>query len=114
MPILYTSLSTCFRSEAGSYGKDTKGLIRQHQFDKVELVKFVKPSDSSDALNKLVAHAENILKMLKLPYRKVLLCSGDTGFSSSITYDIEVWLPSRKLIEKYRLVVILKIFKRGD
>ena len=96
LPILYTSLSTCFRSEAGSYGKDTKGLIRQHQFDKVELVKFVKPSDSSDALNKLVGHAENILKMLKLPYRKVLLCSGDTGFSSSITYDIEVWLPSQK------------------
>ena len=96
LPIKVTSHTPCFRSEAGSYGKDTKGLIRQHQFDKVELVKFVKPSDSSDALNKLVGHAENILKMLKLPYRKVLLCSGDTGFSSSITYDIEVWLPSQK------------------
>ena len=108
LPILYTSLSTCFRSEAGSYGKDTKGLIRQHQFDKVELVNFVKPSDSSDALNKLVGHAENILKMLKLPYRKVLLCSGDTGFSSSITYDFEVWLPSQKV---YREISSCSNFK---
>ena len=96
LPILYTSLSSCFRSEAGSYGKDTKGLIRQHQFDKVELVKAVNPAKSTESLETLVDHAEKILELLNLPYRKVLLCSGDTGFSSSITYDLEVWMPSQK------------------
>jgi len=96
LPILYTALSTCFRSEAGSYGKDTKGLIRQHQFDKVELVKAVNPGNSAESLETLVTHAEKILDLLDLPYRKVLLCSGDTGFSSAITYDLEVWIPSQK------------------
>ena len=96
LPIYYTSLSTCFRSEAGSYGKDTKGLIRQHQFDKVELVHAVTPESSDESLNLLIKHAEKILNLLELPYRKVLLCSGDTGFSASITYDLEVWMPSQK------------------
>ena len=96
LPILYTALSTCFRSEAGSYGKDTKGLIRQHQFDKVELVNAVNPCNSEESFETLISHATNILDLLCLPYRKVLLCSGDTGFSSSITYDLEVWMPSQK------------------
>ena len=95
LPTNYTSLSYCFRSEAGSYGKDTKGLVRQHQFEKVELVNAVNPSNSDESLNLLVECAENILQLLGLPYRKVLLCSGDTGFSSSITYDLEVWMPSQ-------------------
>ena len=95
LPTNYTSLSYCFRSEAGSYGKDTKGLIRQHQFEKVELVNAVNPSNSDESLNLLVECAESILQLLDLPYRKVLLCSGDTGFSSSITYDLEVWMPSQ-------------------
>ena len=95
LPTNYTSLSYCFRSEAGSYGKDTKGLIRQHQFEKVELVNAVNPSNSDESLNLLVECAESILQLLGLPYRKVLLCSGDTGFSSSITYDLEVWMPSQ-------------------
>ena len=97
LPTNYTSLSYCFRSEAGSYGKDTKGLIRQHQFEKVELVNAVNPSNSDESLNLLVECAENILQLLDLPYRKVLLCSGDTGFSSSITYDLEVWMPSQNI-----------------
>ena len=95
LPIKYASLSTCFRSEAGSYGKDTKGLIRQHQFDKVELVNAVHPDSSEESLNILISNAEKILDLLCLPYRKTLLCSGDTGFSSSITYDLEVWMPSQ-------------------
>ena len=95
LPLKFVSLTPCFRSEAGSYGKDTKGLIRQHQFDKVELVQIAEPSQSNDALNNLVSDAEKILINLSLPYRKVLLCSGDTSFSSSITYDLEVWLPSQ-------------------
>ena len=99
LPLKFVSLTPCFRSEAGSYGKDTKGLIRQHQFDKVELVQIAEPSQSNDALNNLVSDAEKILINLSLPYRKVLLCSGDTSFSSSITYDLEVWLPSQS---KYR------------
>jgi len=85
----------CFRSEAGSYGKDTRGMIRQHQFDKVELVQIVKPEDSYNALDELLSHAEIILRKLNLPYRVVTLCSGDTGFSASKTFDIEVWLPSQ-------------------
>ena len=108
LPIKFTSLSTCFRSEAGSYGKDTKGLIRQHQFDKVELVKFTIPSKSCEELENLVNDAERILGLLELPYRKVLLCSGDTGFSSSITYDLEVWLPSQN---KYREISSCSNFK---
>lgn len=107
-PILYTSLSTCFRSEAGSYGKDTKGLIRQHQFDKVELVNIVKPDESEKYLSYLISHAEKILDLLQLPYRKVLLCSGDTGFSASITYDLEVWMPSQN---KYREISSCSNFK---
>ena len=108
LPIKFTSLSTCFRSEAGSYGKDTKGLIRQHQFDKVELVKFTTPLKSCEELENLVNDAERILGLLKLPYRKVLLCSGDTGFSSSITYDLEVWLPSQN---RYREISSCSNFK---
>lgn len=97
LPIKYTSLSYCFRSEAGSYGKDTKGLIRQHQFEKVELVNAVLPDKSNEMLDLLIANAEKILQLLDLPYRKVLLCSNDTGFSSCMTYDLEVWMPSQKL-----------------
>ncbi|RMA81273.1 serine--tRNA ligase [Umboniibacter marinipuniceus] len=87
--------SLCFRSEAGSYGRDVRGMIRQHQFEKVELVQVVAPADSDAALNELTGHAESILQALELPYRKVLLCSGDTGFSAAKTYDLEVWLPAQ-------------------
>jgi seryl-tRNA synthetase len=93
LPKYYTAYTPCFRSEAGSYGKDTRGLIRQHQFNKVELVKFVKPGTSYDELEKLLANAETILQELGLPYRVVSLCTADLGFSASKTYDIEVWLP---------------------
>ena len=89
----------CFRSEAGSYGRDTRGMIRQHQFEKVELVKLVRPDQSSDELEKLTLHAEAILQQLELPYRKVILCGGDLGFSALKTYDLEVWLPGQ---QKYR------------
>ena len=95
LPIRYVAHTPCFRSEAGSYGKDTKGMIRQHQFDKVELVKFVHPEDSETELNSLTEDAENILMSLELPYRKVILCSGDIGFASTKTYDLEVWFPSQ-------------------
>ena len=95
LPIKYVCHSPCFRSEAGSYGKDTKGMIRQHQFEKVELVQIISPSDSYEALEQLTSNAESILKKLKLHYRVSLLCTGDTGFSSSKTYDLEVWLPSQ-------------------
>jgi len=108
LPIYYASLSTCFRSEAGSYGKDTKGLIRQHQFEKVELVHAVIPEKSDESLELLINHAEKILNLLELPYRKVLLCSGDTGFSASITYDLEVWLPSQNM---YREISSCSNFK---
>ena len=94
LPISYCAYSACFRSEAGSAGKDTRGLIRQHQFNKVELVKFAKPEDSNDELEKLTLDAEKVLKALELPYRVVTLCAGDTGFSSAKTYDIEVYMPS--------------------
>jgi seryl-tRNA synthetase len=97
LPIMYTAYTPCFRSEAGSYGKDTRGLIRQHQFNKVELVKFCRPEESWDELEKLTINAEEILKRLKLPYRVVTLCTGDLGFSSAKTYDIEVWLPGQGL-----------------
>lgn len=97
LPIHYVAYTPCFRSEAGSYGKDTRGLIRQHQFNKVELVKFSRPEDSWDELEKLTADAEDILKRLGLPYRVVTLCTGDMGFASAKTYDIEVWLPGQNL-----------------
>jgi seryl-tRNA synthetase len=96
LPIRYTAYTPCFRSEAGSYGQDVRGLIRQHQFDKVELVKFATPDHSYDELENLTRNAEEVLKRLELPHRTVLLCSGDMGFASAKTYDIEVWLPSQK------------------
>jgi seryl-tRNA synthetase len=95
LPIYYTAYTPCFRSEAGSYGKDTRGLIRQHQFNKVELVKFTTPQSSYDELESLLDNAETILRKLKLPYRVVELCSGDLGFSAAKTYDIEVWMPAQ-------------------
>jgi seryl-tRNA synthetase len=95
LPVYMTAYTPCFRSEAGSYGKDTRGLIRQHQFNKVELVKFVRPETSYDELEKLTHHAEEILKRLGLSYRTVSLCTGDLGFSSAKTYDLEVWLPGQ-------------------
>lgn len=99
MPRKYVCHTPCFRSEAGSYGKDTRGMIRQHQFEKVELVQMVKAEDSYDALEELTGHAEKILQLLDLPYKVVTLCGGDIGFSATKTYDIEVWLPGQ---EKYR------------
>jgi len=99
LPIKLVAHTPCFRSEAGSYGRDTRGMIRQHQFEKVEMVQFARPDNSWDALEELVGHAENILQKLDLPYRTVILCGGDLGFSAAKTYDIEVWLPSQG---KYR------------
>ena len=99
LPIKLVAHTPCFRSEAGSYGRDTQGMLRQHQFEKVEMVQFVHPDSSWDALEELVGHAENILQKLDLPYRTVILCGGDLGFSAAKTYDIEVWLPSQG---KYR------------
>jgi len=96
LPIRYTAYTPCFRSEAGSYGQDVRGLIRQHQFDKVELVKLTTPDQSDRELESLTANAEEVLKRLELPYRTVLLCTGDMGFASAKTYDIEVWLPSQQ------------------
>ncbi len=95
LPLKFVAHTPCFRSEAGSYGRDTRGLIRQHQFEKVELVQISKPTDSYDVLEELTTHAEGILKLLELPYRKVTLCTGDLGFSSAKTYDLEVWLPGQ-------------------
>jgi len=95
LPMKYVAHTPCFRSEAGSYGRDVRGMIRQHQFDKVELVQIVKPQDSMQALEELTGHAEKILELLELPYRKVLLCTGDMGFGSTKTYDLEVWVPSQ-------------------
>ena len=95
MPLKFVCHTPCFRSEAGSYGKDTRGMIRQHQFDKVELVRIERPENSYAALEELTAHAETILKRLELPYRTVVLCTGDMGFASAKTYDIEVWLPGQ-------------------
>jgi seryl-tRNA synthetase len=97
LPIFYTAYTPCFRSEAGSYGKDTRGLIRQHQFNKVELVKFSLPETSYDELETLLNDAEDILKRLELPYQVVDLCTGDLGFSAAKTYDIEVWMPAQGL-----------------
>ena len=108
LPISYVCHTPCFRSEAGSYGLDTKGIIRQHQFEKVELVSFVEPDKSDEHLEILTSHAQNILKKLNLPFRKVILCSKDIGFSSSLTYDLEVWLPSQ---DKYREISSCSNFK---
>lgn len=95
LPLKLTAHTPCFRSEAGSYGRDTRGLIRMHQFDKVEMVQIVAPETSMDALEELVGHAEKVLQLLNLPYRKVLLCTGDMGFGATKTYDLEVWLPAQ-------------------
>ena len=95
LPLKFVAHTPCFRSEAGSYGRDTRGLIRQHQFEKVELVQISNPDNSYDVLEELTEHAEGILKLLELPYRKVVLCTGDLGFSSAKTYDLEVWLPGQ-------------------
>ncbi|MCL1046003.1 serine--tRNA ligase [Shewanella electrodiphila] len=95
LPLKMTALTSCFRSEAGSYGRDTRGLIRQHQFDKVELVQIVKPEDSMAALEELTGHAEKVLQGLGLPYRTMILCTGDMGFGAAKTYDLEVWLPAQ-------------------
>ncbi|MBW2616102.1 MAG: serine--tRNA ligase [Deltaproteobacteria bacterium] len=97
LPVYYVSYTPCFRSEAGSYGKDTRGLIRQHQFNKVELVKFTRPEESYDELEKLTRNAEEILRRLELPYRVITLCTGDLGFSAAKTYDLEAWLPGQGL-----------------
>ena len=99
LPIKYACLSTCFRSEAGSYGKDVRGMLRQHQFDKVELVQVVRPEKSYETLEELTKHAETVLQRLELPYRVVVLCTGDIGFYAAKTYDIEVWLPGQ---QRYR------------
>lgn len=95
LPLKYVAHTTCFRSEAGAYGRDTRGIIRQHQFDKVELVQIVHPEESMQALETLTSHAEKVLQLLGLPYRKMLLCTGDMGFGSCKTYDLEVWIPSQ-------------------
>ena len=95
LPLKYVAHTPCFRSEAGSYGRDVRGMIRQHQFDKVELVHISKPENSMQALEELTAHAEKILELLELPYRRMLLCTGDMGFGSTKTYDLEVWIPSQ-------------------
>jgi seryl-tRNA synthetase len=100
LPIRYTAYTPCFRSEAGSYGQDVRGLIRQHQFDKVELVKLTTPETSYDELDKLTTNAEEVLRRLELPYRTVALCTGDLGFAAAKTYDIEVWLPSQKMFRE--------------
>jgi len=99
LPLKFVSHTPCFRSEAGSYGKDTRGMIRQHQFDKVELVQIVNPQDSYNALEELTSHAERVLQLLELPYRVMALCAGDMGFSAAKTYDLEVWLPGQ---QRYR------------
>jgi len=109
LPVKFACHTPCFRSEAGSYGRDTRGMIRQHQFEKVELVQFVKPENSVQALEELTGHAEIILQKLGLPYRKVILCAGDIGFSSTKTYDLEVWLPSQNT---YREISSCSLF--GD
>jgi len=108
LPIKLVCHSPCFRSEAGSYGRDTRGMIRQHQFEKVELVQFVRPEESDEALEELVGHAEKILQDLGLPHRTVILCGGDIGFSSAKTYDIEVWVPSQN---KYREISSCSSFR---
>jgi seryl-tRNA synthetase len=108
LPLKYVCHSPCFRSEAGAYGRDVRGMIRQHQFEKVELVQIVSPETSAQAHEELTRHAEVILEKLQLPYRRMLLCAGDTGFSSAKTYDLEVWLPGQG---KYREISSCSNFK---
>lgn len=108
LPLKYVCHTPCFRSEAGAYGSDVRGMIRQHQFEKVELVQIVAPEQSVQAHEELTSHAENILKKLRLPFRRMLLCAGDTGFSSAKTYDLEVWLPGQ---QKYREISSCSNFK---
>ncbi len=105
LPIKLTAHTPCFRSEAGSYGKDTRGMIRQHQFDKVEMVQIVHPERSYEALEEITGHAEVILQRLGLPYRVVVLCTGDIGFAAAKTYDLEVWLPAHERLSR-NLVVL--------
>jgi hypothetical protein len=95
LPIKLTAHSPCFRSEAGSYGRDTRGLIRMHQFDKVEMVQIVRPEESMDALEEMTGHAEKVLELLGLPYRRMALCTGDMGFGACKTFDLEVWVPAQ-------------------
>jgi len=114
LPLYYTAYTPCFRREAGSYGKDTRGLIRQHQFNKVELVKFVTPESSYEELEKLTSDAEDILQKLCLPYRVVALCTGDLGFSAAKTYDLEVWLQDSSDTGKSPHARISKIFRQGE
>lgn len=95
LPIKMTAHTPCFRLEAGSYGRDTRGLIRMHQFDKVEMVQIVRPEDSMAALEEMTGHAEKVLQLLGLPYRKIILCTGDMGFGACKTYDLEVWIPAQ-------------------
>jgi seryl-tRNA synthetase len=116
LPIKYVAYSPCFRLEAGSYGQDVRGIIRQHQFNKVELVKFSHPETSYDELETLLLDAEDVLKRLGLHYRVVVLCTGDLGFSASKTYDIEVWLPSQKVYKEISSVSNFEDFqaRRGN
>ena len=113
LPLKYVCHSPCFRSEAGSYGQDTRGMIRQHQFEKVELVQIVRPADSYRILEELTDHAENILQQLGLPYRVVVLCGGDLGFSAAKTYDLEVWLPSQRRYREISSCSNLRTSRRG-
>ena len=108
LPIRLTAHTPCFRSEAGSYGKDTRGMIRQHQFDKVEMVQIVRPETSYDALEEMTRHAETILQRLELPYRVVALCTADIGFASAKTYDLEVWLPGQNTYREISSVLELR------
>jgi seryl-tRNA synthetase len=111
LPIKMAAHSPCFRSEAGSYGRDTRGMIRQHQFDKVEMVQIVHPEKSYEVLEEMVGHAENILKKLGLPYRVVSLCTGDIGFGSAKTYDLEVWLPAQNTYREISSVSNFEAFQ---
>ena len=110
LPLRFVASTPCFRKEAGSYGKDTKGMMRQHQFYKVELVSLVEPKKCEEELNRMTNCAEEILKLLKIPYQISMLCTGDMGFSAELTYDIEVWIPSEKNIEKSRAVLHVVLF----
>ena len=113
LPLYYVAYSACFRAEAGAHGRDTRGLIRQHQFNKVELVKFVRPEDSMDELEKLTLNAEEVLKRLGLPYRTVLMCTADLGFAAAKKYDLEVWLPPIIPTVRFHPAATLVISRRG-
>ena len=113
LPISLTAYTPCFRSEAGSYGKDVRGIIRQHQFQKVELVKFAKPEQSNEEHEKLTRDAETVLQKLGLPYRVMALSTGDMGFSSAKTYDIEVWLPGQQRVPRNLVLLELRASRRG-